>query len=430
MEKSDPLSFLNGKIDIIKPGLERIKYLADALGNPQNSYRTIHVGGTNGKGSTCHVIYSILRNQGYGVGLYTSPHLNIFNERIVVDGREITDSAISDFINMIKPVLETMEKIPGIGPPSYFEVTTALAFEYFKKKKVDYVVVEVGLGGRFDATNIVEPVVSIITNISVDHTEFLGDEIHEIAFEKAGIIKHGIPVVTSGENPIALEVIEKKAGEIGSPVVVMHKEMIIRERMAINGQHFSLLAPDFRYNDLFIPMLGEFQVMNASLAICAVEMMKKAGIEIGEGSIRGGLSTTWVPGRVELFDGKPGILMDCAHNHSGFIALNHILEEKIFHGRKKVLLFSMLNNKDISNSLNSIRGPVDKVIITSLKTKRGASRDVLVQGAAKAGMDFVFIHDAETAFEMSKKEAGENGMVIVAGSFYLVGEVRKIIDIP
>ena len=306
----------------VKLGLERVKHICKKLGDPQYSYKTIHVGGTNGKGSVCRYLQSILTLSGYKVGVYTSPHLQRFSERFVIDGKEISEEDVVLLVEKIKPIIDEMLKKGN--PPTFFEIVTAMAFQYFKDKKVDFAVIEVGLGGRLDATNIIDPRVTIITNVSLEHQKILGDKVEDIAFEKAGIIKNGIPTII-GASSKALDVIKKIADERKSPVTVIDNNTWEKTQGGPDWQEF-LIKGSLRDYDVKTSMAGRFQGENIALTIATIENLQMNGIYITDESIADGIEKTTNPGRMEMVSFEPLIILDGAHNIEGVNYLKKTLE--------------------------------------------------------------------------------------------------------
>ncbi len=384
-------------------GLDRIRELLLKIGNPQDKLKCIHVAGTNGKGSVCAFIDSILRNAGYKVGLYTSPHLIKFNERIKINGKEISDKEIVEYYLRIKKNSEGI-----FFPSTFFEIATAMAFLYFAQKKADFVVLEVGLGGRLDATNVVKPVVCVITNVGLEHSDYLGDSVEKIAFEKAGIIKEGVPVVTGCKGK-SLEVVKRIARERNAEVYFPLKAVKTKKGLSIGS-----------YDNLEIGIRGEFQIGNAAIALTAVELIKdKLGIY--KDSIRQGLANARWPGRLEFV--KKNILADCAHNYNGMKVLaREIGNMKI---KDVVLVIGILKDKDIRGMMKIILPFAREVILTKPASDRAESPAALAEFVN--GKDAFFFFFAEDAVGIAKKISGKNRIVLITGSIYLVGKAISLI---
>lgn len=404
----------------IKLGLERIKNLLDLLKNPQNEFKIIHVGGTNGKGSVSRYISSILFQNGFDVGLYTSPHLQEINERIVVNKKKISNKDFSNLTNKIKPFVKQIE---NQDPPTYFEILTAMAFEYFKDKKIDYAVIEVGLGGRYDATNIVNPSVSIITNVAYDHKYILGKAIKKIAYEKSGIIKNNTPVVTAASGE-ALKIIENVAKEKNSGVHRISKKNIKRICSKINFQKFAINGTLEKYSVKTI-MLGEHQGQNIAIALGAVELLQMNGVYISDTSILRGIEKAMVPGRTEIVRKSPTLILDGAHNPAGIQALKHTLENDFVYG-KIILVIGILADKDIDKMLSTIVPLADIVILTKPKNNRAWNINQTIKKLEKKGFlaQIIEIDDVKKAVSHALSIAENKDIICVTGSLYTVGEAR------
>ena len=423
MNFKESINWLNGFQKFgIKLGLDRIKKLSKELGNPEKSYKTIHVGGTNGKGSVCKFLGSILTSSGYKVGVYTSPHLQCFSERIVIDGEEISEKEIVLLFEKIKPIVEKMKKKGNT--PTYFEIVTAMCFEYFKEKNVDYAVIEVGLGGRFDATNIIEPIVSVITNVSLDHQNILGNSIKEIAKEKAGIIKNKVPVIT-GARDNALKVIEKKADEKNAPLTIIDSS----NWKKLSDKSFLIKGSLNDYN-VKTSMKGSFQGTNIALAISVVETLQINGIFITENSIFEGIKKTFNPGRMEIVSEKPHILLDGAHNIACMNVLKETLE-KDFKYDRLILVVGILSDKNIEEMLKIIIPLANNIIVTKSKNNRASNTTFLKDKILKLGFKnkIVVKNNVSDAVDYAKSIANKNDLICITGSLFTVGEARDALVI-
>jgi dihydrofolate synthase/folylpolyglutamate synthase len=416
---SETLEYLYGleKFGIVF-GLDGIRRLLSLLDNPHKSFRSIHIGGTNGKGSVAMMVSSVLRHCGYRTGLYTSPHLVSFTERIVVDGKPIREDEVATLTVLLK---EVSDRDDENAASTFFDFTTAMAFEYFRQQRVDVAVVEVGMGGRLDSTNVLTPIVCVITNVGYDHQEHLGTTIDAIAREKAGIVKEGVPVVT-GAAGAALDVI-KAAASGRAPVLALEEAFTFRKRgdrtMLYNG-------PGMTIDDLMIGLEGDHQLGNAAVAICTLGQMRQAGFAVSEDAIRQSLSALTWPGRLELVGGTPGhppVLLDGAHNAGGARTLAAYLRDH-FVDRKKILVFGAMKDKDFAEMLREIGPLVDRIIVTRPDTPRAASPSELAPfapGASEAGT-------VSEAMDKAFGIAARLDLIIVAGSLYTVGEARSILD--
>jgi len=388
----------------INLGLERIKKLLERMEHPEKKYDLIHIGGTNGKGSVCTFIGSILSESGYKTGVYTSPSLNKIEERFVIDGKNISREDLLEIIGEIRHHAEELGA-------TFFEVTTAIALRYFQLERVDFAVLEVGLGGRFDATNAVKPIVSVITNVFKDHTDILGDEISDIAFEKAGIIKEGVPVIT-GCAEDALGVIRDVSNERGS-------EVRLRKgfKRLYFGKEFQIFEID-GYK-LKTGLLGEYQGENLSLALGVADYLKEMGYTIKEEAVARGVEEAKINGRLEFIE---DILLDGAHNRRGIEVLFKTLRE--FNYERLILILGILADKDINGMISEIRA--DVVITTRSKNPRSADPEKIAEKFK--GCEKVFItRDIEEAMGLAKDIASKGDLICVTGSLYLVGEARVIL---
>ena len=402
----------------IKLGLERIKHICNKLGNPQNSYKIIHIGGTNGKGSVCKFLESILVNSGYKVGTYTSPHLQRFSERFVVNKEEISELDTVNLIEKIKPIIEEMIMDKNI--PTFFEIITAIAFQYFKDKNIDYALIEVGLGGRYDATNIVKPMVSIITNVSFEHEKILGDRIEDITIEKAGIIKKDIPIITAATGK-ALDVIKKVASEKNSTVIVVYSDSWIKKSSEINFQEFQVNGSLKEYN-VKTSLIGKYQGENIALTIAAIETLQMNGVYITDESIADAFLNTKNPGRMEIVGLSPIILLDGAHNVAGMNFLKTSLEEDFVYD-KLIIIIGILSDKNIKVILDIITPIADIVILTKSQTKRASDPQIMKEMISKK--EVIIKDNIPTAIEYGKKIVKDNDLICITGSIYTVGEARE-----
>jgi dihydrofolate synthase/folylpolyglutamate synthase len=401
----------------IKPGLEVTSALLEKLGNPQRTLKCVHVAGTNGKGSVCAMIESVLRASGFKTGLYTSPHLFRFNERFRMNGREIADPALAQLIADVESAAANLTT----RPPTFFEISTAMAFEYFRREKVDYAVIETGMGGRWDATNVIQPVLSVITRIDFDHAEYLGAEIEKIAWEKAGIIKSGAPVIC-GPMPVEAEAVvykearEKKIPILGSDEAVFF-QILERRR---NDQLLNIEASGHEYPSVRLPLAGSFQMENCGIAVAALEDL--ADIEGFRLQMKRGLEAVRWPGRFQLLQEKPPVLYDGAHNPSGARALCQTLEEA-FPRFENGFVFSFMKDKDVEGILKTMKPSAGKSWAFTLPGERTMKAEEISAVGAKIGMDIQPVGEIKPALDWS--EAGKKRLVCFTGSLYLPGELKK-----
>ncbi len=429
MEYTDALTFLDGlKRSKIKMRLEATRYLLLLLGDPHRDMRIIHVAGTNGKGSVCAVIASILVENNFMVGLYTSPHLEDFRQRIQVNGEMIAGEDVVDLVERIKPLVEEMGET-GYGKPTFFEVVTAMGLLYFSGNKVDFAVMEVGLGGRLDATNVVNPLVSVLTDVELDHTSILGDSIQEIAGEKAGIIKDGGLVVSGVRNMEAVPVIQGICNERSARLYELGRDFFFEELYSgIDGQVFNFTNSDVSYGRLWIPLLGRHQLRNVSVAIEAVESLREHGIDTCEDAMREGLRRVRWSGRMELVGDSPSILLDGAHNPPAMRELRESIS-RLFKRRRIILVMGVSAHKDMPAMVREISPVVDLVVVTSF-TGRSALDPREIEGEFKIyGKEAVVVESAGDAVEYAKRISGRGDLILITGSLFLVGEVRECLGI-
>jgi len=430
----EALDFLGArKRRTIKPGLDRIKLLLNILGNPEKGKRVIHVAGTKGKGSTCVFISRLLSYHGYKVGLFLSPHLQCFRERISINGNFISAKEFGRYIWEIKNIYEKEDKFKEIGEPTLFELLTAISLHYFHKNNVDFVVLETGLGGRLDATNVVaNPLTSVITPIGLDHMDILGDTIEKISFEKAGIIKRRRPVILSEQEERALKVIIDKGRECNSKIYMAGRDFSTRiVKMDRGGTIFTYKSNKNFFENLKIKLLGEYQVMNSSLAIKTLEVLEDFGlIEIKESKIRKALEDAFIPGRGEIInEGGRVYILDGAHNEISMREVRKFLQQYFSCGKIN-LIFGILKDKNIERVLEMIVPCAEKVIFTAPSgvRERRTPPDYLLSLAKKMFpfKEMGVSKNVAQAFKMAN-EFFSLEPVVVTGSFYIVGEVRSIL---
>ena len=400
----------------IKPGLERIRALLSVLGNPQGSFRSIHVAGTNGKGSVCSMAASVLIDAGFRTGLYTSPHLVKFNERISVSGKTISEK---ELIEAAREVKAASKKAGVSGTITFFEFTTAMAFLHFRKKKVEFAVVETGMGGRLDATNLAAPMVSVITNIALDHTAWLGSAIKEIAGEKAGIIKPGVPVITGAAQRTALSVIKATAKKASSAVYVMGQDFHAEGECA----SFSYSGLSSGLTGLKLGLNGGHQVGNAALALAAIEVLRAKGVHITAQAIRKGLKEACWPGRFEILSRRPLAVLDGAHNPNGAASLKNALSS--LKKKRLILVIGIMSDKDMDGILKELVPASDLVIATKPKGERSATLPVLMQAASRYGKPVAGVEAVKDACKKALSLASPTDCVCVSGSLFTVGEARE-----
>jgi dihydrofolate synthase/folylpolyglutamate synthase len=406
--------------------LENITVLAERLGRPDRAYPSIHIAGTNGKGSTAAFLESILRHTGFRTGLNTSPHLERINERIRIHGEEISDAAFAETFARMQALIEELLAAGKLrAHPTYFECITAMAFESFARDRVELGVFEVGLGGRLDATNILSPAVTIITRIDFDHENFLGHSLRGIAAEKAGILKPAVPVVLAEQHPEAREVIRARAESLGCPVIEPAQIFRVDREFMQNGSVSArVIETDSGKSFEIAPSLpGRFQLQNALNAVAAAGQLQNRGFRIPDDAVTQGIANTVWPGRLEKLQSSPDIYVDGAHNPGAARELAHFLEQN-FQNRKIWLLYAALRDKAVDEVAGLLFPHAAEVIFTAPRTARAVSAAQLAEIAGHHAPRFSVIHDAERALEHALAEAAPEDVIFITGSLYLVGQLR------
>lgn len=405
----------------MKLGLANITELLHRIGDPHLRFPAAHVTGSNGKGSVCAFIESILREAGYNVGLYTSPHLIRFNERIKVGGREILDEDVVRLYEFVKPHATAMAAESRAKQPTFFEITTAMAFQYFAEREVDLAVVEVGMGGGMDATNVVRPETCVLTRISLEHTEHLGRTIRRIAREKSGILKPGVPAVTLDQE--ALATIGERAKEIGCPLTVVGLDVTYkRTGGTLAGQVIGWTGKSTA--QVSTVMLGAHQAENAALALAAAESLESRGWRIGEDAKRAGIARMRWPARFQLIRRTPPVLIDGAHNPGGAKSLRDSLEEYL-PGRRVVLVMGMLADKDLALYADTLAPLTAHVISTRPKSERANAPEEVVMAFKKLGISSEIVEDVPAAIRRGLDLASKDRPLLITGSLYLAGEALQ-----
>ena len=420
-ELSAPTQAAAAKFD-----LENITTLAEALGHPERKYRSVHIAGTNGKGSTAAFTESILRTAGLKTGLYTSPHLEKINERIRVNGEKISDEDFAASFSRIRALIEELlAQVKLRAHPTFFEVVTALAFDHFAQAGVEFAIFEVGLGGRLDATNIVTPEVGVITHVDFDHENFLGHSLEEIAGEKAGIIKQGVPLVLAEQRTVAREIILRRALEFGAPVVEPEKRYQIKASAASDGRVQAEVEEQENGKTINVaPRLrGRFQVGNAINAIAVARLLQARGVKITDAAIEQGIANAVWPGRIEKLWSNPDIYLDGAHNPSAARELANFLKEN-FAGRRVTLVFGAMRDKAVDEIAGILFPLASEVVFTQPHTSRAISAEQLARMAGEYAPHFRVISNAEVALEEALAHSLSGDAIFITGSLYLVGELR------
>ncbi|MFZ5864004.1 MAG: bifunctional folylpolyglutamate synthase/dihydrofolate synthase [Nitrospirota bacterium] len=402
----------------IRMDLSPVHRLLDAVGRPYERYPVLHVGGTNGKGSTAAMLASILREAGYTVGLYTSPHLVDFTERIRINGQPISPDAVVSLAE------ELRARIPVDVDPTFFEFTTAMAFLAFARARVDVAVIEVGMGGRLDATNVVRPLVSAITNVDLDHQQYLGDSVAAIAGEKAGIIKPGVPVITAASG-VALSVLAARAGVQGAPLTVVGRDVRVEGDAPASFSYHGVVD---RIEGLSCPLLGRHQLTNAATALATVELARARGLSVPITAITRGMAHVRWDGRLELIKSRPRILLDGAHNAAGAAALADFLATERAAGRigRLVVVFGILADKDLPTIVGRVGALADEVVLTKPSYQRAAPIDRLRDAASSLTATIRVAPTVADALEDVESRLTPEDWCVVTGSLYTVGEVKAI----
>jgi dihydrofolate synthase / folylpolyglutamate synthase len=409
----------------IKPGLQRMHHLLEELGNPQERIKSVHIGGTNGKGSTVTYLRNILQEAGYSVGTFTSPYFERFNERVSVNGQPIPDNDLISLVTLIKPIAEGMKDTEW-GEPSEFEVITAMSMVYFAETaKPDLVLFEVGLGGRLDSTNVITPLVSVITSIGMDHMQFLGDTIEQISYEKAGIIKQGVPVVSGVSQPEARKVIEEAAKENESHIYQSGKDFHTQRHSVLNNGerfHYESSHQSAVYE---ISMMGAHQVQNAAIAVKTAELLRSQNeITYTDAHLKAGLKRAYWPGRMEMVSEKPAVILDGAHNPEGIIALVNTIGER-FPSKKVTILFSALRDKELKHMIGLLEEAASVISFTEFPFPRVAGSDELFALSDHPRKEKAV--DWQLYLDEKLRKAAEDEVLFITGSLYFLSEVKPVL---
>lgn len=413
--------------------LDRIKTLLSNLNNPQDSFRSIHIAGTKGKGSVAYFIANVLKYAGFKVGLYTSPHLVNFNERIQIlhlnEDKLIGEDDVSRLTETIEPVIDALMKNTSFKAPTFFEVYTSLCFSYFAEEEVDFAIIETGLGGRLDATNVISPLVSILTPISLDHTKELGSTVKEIAKEKCGIIKDNVPCVSAPQVPEIIEIIRDTAGLKKSKLYIIEENINFEIiNFNLNGGMFNCKTPWNTYNELSISVLGKHQIINAVVAVFALDVLNAYNeINVHKEAVYSGLKNTYLPGRLEIIGEKPLFLLDVAHNPFSAESLKAALNS-LFKWNKLFFIIGMSTNKDIEGFCNILCGMADKVILTKAHFIRAADPDKIKEKILKFEGKIEVSETVSEAITRAFSLAKEDDLICVTGSFYVAGEAKYFLE--
>jgi len=405
-----------------KLDLERITVLLERLGNPERTFKSVHIAGTNGKGSTAALLASILTQAGLRTGLFTSPHLVVPEERIAIDGRQISSEELLDLIALMRKDIDDCNA-------TFFEAITAIAFYYFSKQKVELAVVEVGLGGRFDATNTLAPLVTIITDLAVDHQEHLGSSIERIAFEKAGILKKDVPCFTSVNNVDILNVLKQEAEKKFAVLeTAQDNAQVTNVELSETVTKFDLKTCNTVYKELHMPLLGAHQIRNAVLAILASEKIGSKNLVIDKSAIYSGLKKVNWPGRLQKIGKEPTVLLDVAHNPA---ALRFSLEtiSQLFNYERLILLAGVLEDKDYFTMVRIIQEFADTVITVTPLAERALQADELIKELNKYNITNINGKTPVSGLDIAYKTADNNDLIFITGSHYTVGEILRSLSL-
>ncbi len=432
------LEFLNTRTDyekMVRVGynhtnfnLSRMLRILARLGNPHKKIRTVHVAGTKGKGSTCYMAASMLQNAGYRTGLYTSPHFVDLRERISINGTLITEAGFTRLMAKIAPVVQRLRH----DEPTFFEIMTAAAFVYFAHNKVDVAVIETGLGGRLDSTNVIRPEVCGITSISYDHVAQLGNTLEKIASEKAGIFKPGVPVISAPQVPVVRRVLRKAADQVGCPLRILGEDIEFSYRFEcsrITGPHtrVCISTPTSRFDHLRVPLLGEHQAHNCGVALGMVDALRQCGFRVPEQSAIDGLAKVHVQGRLELIRDHPRTVVDAAHNAASVAALMRAIGQNVTYD-SMVVIFGCSADKDIEGMLDQLQLGADKVIFTGTGVPRSADPHELLMRFMEKSQKMAQVGDTlQEAYEIACRCVTREDLICITGSIYLVGLTKRLL---
>lgn len=410
-----------------KLGLERTEMILNKLGNPHKKIKTIHIAGTNGKGSTTAMVTNVLIESGYSVGTYISPYIEEFEERIQVNNTNIPKADLADVITRLSEVIKEVAE-EGYGNPTQFEIITCAGFMYFYEKKVDYAVVEVGLGGRLDSTNVISPEICAIASISLDHMQILGDTLEKIAGEKAGIIKEKTPVVLYPQGESVTKVIEAAAALKNAPVIKVNKDNALYQELVEGEDRFyqRIRIKGKDSYELLLPLLGVHQIQNCNVVINICEALKENGVNITRESIISGIKNVRWPGRMEVMGRKPIVLLDGAHNIDGITKLKESIEN-YFKYDKLILVLGILADKQVDDMIKVICPMAERVIAVTPHSERGELCNELKDKILQYEIPCEAFEDYGEAYDKAKEYCSEDSLLVISGSLYMVGDMRKLI---
>ena len=406
--------------------LGRMENLLSLLGDPHNKIRTVHIAGTKGKGSTATMLAKMLEANNYKVGLYTSPHVVHLHERIVVNSKMISEA---EMLGLLNRIYEPVEKLSKTDPPTFFEVMTALAFMYFLDKAVDIAVIETGMGGRLDSTNVIHPEVVGITSLSIDHQQQLGKTIDSIAREKAGIFKPGVPAITVQQDPAAMRVLKSQALAVKAPLSVTGTDIDFSYRFETSREHgphtrICLTTPTSKFEHLRVPLYGNHQAINCGLALAMLDKLKESGYKIDNDKATAGLDKVWLAGRMEMICDDPRIMIDGAHNAASIRALIHAIGQNIPYD-SMVVIFGCNSDKDIEGMLRELQYGADKVIFTRSNSVKAASpQDLADMYTEICGKMYQTALALDDALRIAASAVSRGDLICITGSFYLIGQAK------
>lgn len=416
----------SGRIRYREFRLERVLALLARLKHPEQRFAAVHIAGTKGKGSTAAMTASVLRAAGYRTGLYTSPHLHTMRERIAVDGVPISEEEFASGVEAMQPAVEEVNARGEWGQLTTFELLTALAFYHFRRHGVRQAVIEVGMGGRLDATNVITPAISTITNISLDHTEVLGDTIGKIAAEKAAIIKPGVPVVSGPQPAEALEVITQTAARRHAPLTVVGRDVSWEARgQDLEGQRL-LVRSSRGERPLWVPLLGSFQQENVATAVAICDIMADKGLHVPEEAIKAGLAQVSWPGRLEVLARDPLTVVDGAHNPYSMRRLSEAIRE-VFDFQRVVAIVGVGRGKDIDGMMAELADLPVTLIASQSRNPKAAPAEEVYQAATRHGIPAELVRDPAGAVERARGLAGAQDLILATGSLFVVAEVREAV---
>ncbi len=406
--------------------LKRMHKLLSLLGDPHKKIHTVHIGGTKGKGSTATMLAKMLEANGYNVGLYTSPHVVHLHERITINSEMISEKQMRDLLNRI---YAPVEKLSKTDPPTFFEIMTALAFMHFVDMPVDIAIVETGLGGRLDSTNVIKPKVVGITSLSIDHPQLLGNTIDSIAEEKAGIFKRGVPAITVQQDPVAMQVLKSRAIAVEAPLSITGSDIDFSLRFETSREHgphtrICLTTPTSKFEHLRVPLHGKHQAINCGLALAMLDKLKSFGYEIDNDKATKGLHSVSLSGRMEIIWHDPRIMIDAAHNAASIKALIHAIGQNVPYD-SMVVIFGCNSDKDVRGMLEKLQYGADKVVFTRSNSAKAVSPEDLAEMYTEiCGKMCQTAASLGPALQLAKSAVSKEDLICITGSFYLIGEAK------